>query len=161
MDPTLAQLQSLNQYLLVLVIMNGLLLVAVAAAVIGGWIAVQKAAQRAEQALAEWEPRLHTLEGQWEELRVKMLEQLDTAGTSMVRFQGLADKVEGSWDELAPQITELAGDTQRLVRALRAGVNDFQQSVVPNLQKFSRVATAVREGFGIFQQLRGGRPGDR
>jgi len=158
---SLSAMATANQYLLGLLVVNGVGLLVLFAMLIGSAQALQKMNRRLDATLSDWEPRLLQMEADWKILQAQLLERLEQSGESMSQMNGLVRRADATLEDLTPKLERIASDAEQLVLQVRHGMADFQQTVMPKLRTVTNVAGALREGFGIFQQLRSNRPPER
>jgi gas vesicle protein len=161
LDPQLILLERQSDLLTGILAANvvgllGILFVAITASK-----ALKQSQERLERLLNEWEPRLIQMEADFKKLHEEALRSLDQSQTSMTQIQSILTRADATMDDLAPKIERMTSDAEQLVLQVRHGVHEFQQTVMPKFRAVSGVAGALRDGFGIFQQLQKSRPQDR
>lgn len=161
MDPQQVLMQTQTQYLLGILIVNSLGLLGLVVMMVTTSKALKQSQERIERLLNEWEPRLIQMEADFKMLQKETLERLEQSGQSMAQMQGLMSRADATLEDLTPKIQRMTTDAEQLVLQVRHGVYDFQQTVLPKLRTVTNVAGALRDGFGIFQQLQKSRPQDR
>lgn len=150
-----------NQLLMGILIVNILGLIGLMVMAMVTTKALKQSQARIERLLNEWEPRLIQMEADFRVLQKETLERLEQSGQSMAQMQGLMTRADATLEDLTPKIQRMTTDAEQLVLQVRHGVYDFQQTVLPKLRTVTNVAGALRDGFGIFQQLQKSRPQDR
>lgn len=161
MDPQQILMQTQADYLRGILIVNILGLIGLGVMMVVVSKALKQSQVRLEQLLNEWEPRLIQMEADFKRLHQEALVSLEQSQHSMTQMQGILKRADTTLDDLAPKIERMTSDAEQLVLQVRHGVHEFQQSVMPKFRAVSGVAGALRDGFGIFQQLQNNRPKDR
>jgi len=170
MDPQLTQEllhQSTitNSYLLWILIAVILLLVIMVGLLVGGYMAftrlnakVSEFQESAEKKWEEWEPRIIEMQSKIEDTRSKVDEWMPVVKENVEKGREMIEKVNTFWDDFSPELFGLLEEGKVLFGRARAIMNDIQTTIVPTIRTVTGITNAVRDGLGLFRQVRHNHP---